>query len=199
MQNHKKQKPRIKGFPSKDANPIPYDEYDGCEDWEVDHDLLQKEDYPGLLCYRKQRAVRYPDDPYAQYYLGEAYVLNKEYDKAIQFLSEPHRENPSFPEYQHVILDALFALGKNEDDFDWVERPIILRMGPNIIEKCYEFLKLKRKPFTIGDLYNMFLGDYLLFTEQDLLKALDNDERFVVNKDDTLFIFSEVRVLRKKI
>jgi len=48
------------------------DEFDDFEDWEPYAELLEKEDYPGLVKYCEQRAVQRPDDLYAQYYLGDA-------------------------------------------------------------------------------------------------------------------------------
>jgi len=144
--------------------------------------LREKKDYPGLVSYCEGRAKRFPDDPYSQYYLGEAYVLNGEFEKAIQFLTKHHSEFPENIGFHHIILDALFALGKNEDDFDWIEGPVILRMSDEILNICYEFLKPKRKPRTICNLYTEFIiKGYLLFTEKDLLKALLNDNRFIVD------------------
>jgi tetratricopeptide (TPR) repeat protein len=168
------------------------------EEWEIDAELRDKEDYPGLVEYRKQRAERFHDDPYAQYYLAEAYVLNGEYEKAIEFLSEHHRRHPDNLDFQYVILDALFALGKTDDDFDWVQRPVILKMSSDILEACHEFLKFKRKPRSVGEIHGRFLlKGYLLFSEEDLLKALSEDRRFMVEDADA-DIFAKVRVAGKE-
>ena len=175
----------------------PDDEPYDVEEWEIDAELRDKEDYPGLVGYCKQRAERLPDDPYAQHSLGEAYVLNGEYEKAIEFLSEHHKHQPDNPDYHHVILDALYALGKTEDDFDWLEKPVILRMSTEILDACYEFLRSKRKPRSVNELYTPFVMEgYLLFREEDLLKALSEDSRFVVEEADA-GLFAEVRVARK--
>ena len=174
------------------------DEFDDFEAWEVHVELLEKQDYPALVKYCKRSAERYPNDPYPQFYLGEAYVLNGEYEKAIEFLSEYHRKQPDNMDFQHVILDALFALGKNEDDFNWIEQPLILRMSNEILNTCYEFLKRKRRPRTISEIYIEFvMKGYLLFTEEDLLRALMNDNRFIVDNADG-GVFAEVRVARKR-
>ena len=160
--------------------------------------FLDKEDYVGLVQYCKERALKNPDDPYAQFYLGHAYVLNSQYQKAIEFMQLHHKKYPRNWDYHFVILDALFALGKTEDDFDWVERPIILKMSSKIIDKCYEFMKRKRKPRSIMELYGMFvLEGYLLFSEKDLLNALLKDGRFEIDEPDSEF-WAEVSVVREK-
>ena len=175
----------------------PDDESYDFEEWETAAELRDEENYPGLVEYCKQRAERLPDDPYAQYYLGEAYVLNGEYEKAIEFLSEHHRRHPDNLDFQYVILDALFAWGKTDDDFDWVQRPAILRMSSEILDACYEFLKLKRKPRAVSEIHGRFLLEgYLLFTEEDLLKALSADGRFIVEDADA-DVFAKVRVAGK--
>lgn len=80
------------------------------EEWRAIH---ESQNYVGLVKYCQQRVEKFPDDPDVQYHLGEAYVLNGEYEKAIQCLSAPYRQNSNNPNFQHVILDALFALGKS--------------------------------------------------------------------------------------
>ena len=172
-------------------------DFDDFEAWEAVVELREKEDYPGLVRYCKQRAGRFPNDPYSQFYLGEAYVLNGEHEKAMELLSEHHRKQPDNMDFQHVILDALFALGKNEDDFDWAEKPVILRMSKEILNICYEYLRPKRKPRTISELYIEFvMKGYLLFAEEDLLKGLLGDKRFVVDNVEG-GVFAEARIVRK--
>jgi tetratricopeptide (TPR) repeat protein len=161
-------------------------------------EFLDKRDYPGLVQYCKQQAEQRSNDLYAQYNLGDAYVLNGEYEKAIQFMSEHHRRHPWNQDYQHVILKALFALGKTEDDFNWTEKPVVLRLSDNILDICYEMLKRKRKPRSLIELHTqLLLEGYLAFTEDDLLNALVNDGRFSVDNADSA-IWAEVKKARKK-
>jgi tetratricopeptide (TPR) repeat protein len=168
------------------------------EFWEAYQELIDRQDYPGLVRYAKQQAERYPDDPYAQYYLGDAYVLNGEYGKAIEFMTEYHRSNPWNSDFQHVILDALFALAKTEDDFDWVGKPVVLRMSQDIVDSCYELLRRKRNPRTVTELHSQFISKgYLLFTEDDLLQALVKDGRFTVENPDSVFS-AQIRIDSKK-
>ena len=131
-------------FFARNASPGKYGEkLDDIESREPYVKLIEEEDYPGLVRYCKQIAEQFSDGLYAQYYLGDAYVLNGEYEKAIEFLSEHHRKHPWNTDFQHVILKALFALDKTENDFYWAEEPVILRMSKDIIDSCYELLRLK--------------------------------------------------------
>jgi len=169
--NKNKSKAKIIKFPkpkpesiSDDYDDNYIDQYEEFELWELFQKLHEKEDYSALVKHCKEMSKKLPNNQYAQGYLGEAFVLNGEYEKAIQFLSEHHKKHPYNMDYQHVILDALFALGKNEDDFEWAEKPIVLRMSKEILDACYEFLKPKRKPRTISDLYTEFISKgYLLY------------------------------------
>ena len=199
-------KSRIIHYPNNRAKPaISSDIYgddaykDDFEAWEPLVEFREKKDYAGLVEYCKHRAERFFNDLYAQFYLGEAYVLNGEYDKAIQFLSHHHKKHPWNLDFQHVILDALFALGKNENDFDWIEKPIVLRMSDDVLDACYHFLKPKRKSCSVLDIHTNFITEgYLLFTEDDLFKALTEDERFIVEDVDKGLFLAQVRVVRKK-
>jgi len=196
-----KNKSKIIEFPYRKIKNKNKTEIEAEFDFEagVEHQkLIDNEDYADLVRSCKQIAKRNPGGLYAQYHLGNAYFLNGEYNKAIEFMADHHKKHPWNPDYKHVILDSLFALGKTEDDFNWIERPEILRMSTDIIDTCYEFLKRKRKPRSIMELYTLFVTEgYLLFSEKDLLKALLNDERFKVDKPESKF-WAEVRVVRKK-
>ena len=199
------EEPKIIHFYDNNVNPIPssdscggYTDEDDSEDWEPLVEFRDKKDYVGLVEYCKHIAKRFPNDLYAQFYLGEAYVLNGEYEKAIEFLSYHHKKHPLNIDFQYVILDALFALGKNENDFDWVKKPLILRMSDEILDACYHFLKPKRKSQSVLEIHTHFITEgYLLFTEDDLFKALIEDERFIVENLDQ-DVFAKVRIARKK-
>jgi tetratricopeptide (TPR) repeat protein len=168
------------------------------EGWEALSELHDEEDYPTLVKYCKEKLKKNPKDPYSQIYLGEAYVLNGDYEKAIQFLTRCLKNDPENIDFQYVILDALFALGKDETDYEWVEKPNILRMCKEIVDFCYEFLRPKRKPRTICDLFIEFIPKgYLLFNERDLLEALLRDERFIVSNTD-VEDFAKVIAVRRK-
>ena len=200
------EKSRIIQFPNKRAKPATssdncdnYADEDDFEAWEPLVEFREKKDYAGLVEYCKHRAKRFPKDLYAQFYLGEAYVLNGEYEKAIEFLSHHHKKYPWNTDFQHVILDALFALGKNENDFNWTEKPIVLRMTDGVLDVCYEFLKPKRKSRSVFDIHTYFdTKGYLLFTEEELFTALIEDDRFILEDVDQGACHAQVRIARKK-
>jgi hypothetical protein len=65
------------------------------------------------------------------------------------------------------------------------------------VDACYEFLKSKRKPRSVSELYTRFVMEgYLLFKEEDLLKALSEDSRFVVEDADAER-FAKIRLAGK--
>ena len=193
-----KKSPRV--FPARSISPKEHkDDFDDFEDWEPYAQLIEKQDYPGLVRYCKKRAEQRPDHLYAQYNLGHAYILNGEYENAIDFMSDHHRKHPWIGDYQHVILDALFALDKDEGDYNWVEKPVVLRLSENILDACYEFLKPKRKPRSVADLYIEFvMKGYLLFSDGDLYNALSTEQRFNVENPCEDQHLAKVQVVRKK-
>ena len=132
--------------------------YDCCEEWEIYAELMYAKDYPALLEYCRGEVERNPDDPDCQYRLGEAYVLNGQYEAAIDFMGACHREIPEHPAFQDIILDALFALGKAEDDFDWISKPEVLRLNRAILDKCYSVILPKRKPRDVEGLRISFMA-----------------------------------------
>lgn len=167
------------------------------EDWEEISDLYDEEDYPLLLQYCEKNYKESPDDPYSQYRLGEAYFLNGDYEKAIQFMKSCLLNFPENLDFQYVVIDALFALGKNENDFEWIQKPEVLRLDQEINDFFYNFLKAKRKPWTIIDLYGeLIMKGYLLFNEKDLFHALVVDDRFIV-KNSGSEASAEIVVNRK--
>jgi len=175
------------------------DEFDDLlEGWAPLVALREKGDIPALVDYCERMAERYPDDPHWQFELGEAYVLNGEYQRAIDFLTPHYRKESDYGDYHHVILDALFALGKNEDDYDWVQKPAVLRMSKEILDACHDYLTPKRKPRPVADLFIRLIscGEYAVFDEDDLLTELLQDDRFIVEHAKER-VFAEVRVRRE--
>jgi len=157
---------------------------DGYEDWEDDYELINKGDYEGLKMLRQKIAKDNPEDIHAQWRLGEAYVLCKEYEKAIDYLETLYGNNPDDGDIEHSILDALFALGKSERDFKWVSIPKVLRLNKEISDFCYEYLKGKRKARELDEVFcQLIVEGYLTFDEEELLNYLIKDGRFEFQND----------------
>lgn len=172
---------------------------DEFEEWEGDYDFIEKKDYQGLLKYRRRIAAERPDDFDAQIKLGEAYNLAGNYTKALEFLSTLIKEAPSHDDIQYYILDALFATGRNENDFDWIEKPVEVKLTKDVLDTCYNFLKPKRKPVSLSELSTIFiLKGYVTFSEEELLNALADDKRFAIDDPDNSVYFAEIQVTRKR-
>lgn len=103
------------------------------ESWEDHYDLHERRDYASLDTLCESEVRRRPDDLHAAERLADAYMLNKQYDKAVEFTTKIHREFPDIPSFQHRILDPLRALGRNEDDFKWTVRPKIIRLTSDFV------------------------------------------------------------------
>ena len=175
------------------------DEFDGSEDWEEDYYYYNKGDWNGLIKYREKMVKNYPEDSDVQWQLGEAYVLNSDFEKALEFLGKLYCKDPQDINVQHSILDALFGLDRNENDFNWIEKPAISRLNLEIIDICYDSIKHKRKQTGIIDLYINLMGDgYLTFEENDLLEAILNDGRFIVDGEDKLISEKYISVSKNK-
>ncbi|MDR3587129.1 MAG: tetratricopeptide repeat protein, partial [Desulfosporosinus sp.] len=170
---------------------------DGYEDWEDDYELISKGDYEGLKMLRQMIAKNNPEDIHAQWRLGEAYVLCKEYEKAIDYLRPLYRNNPDNEDIEHSILDALFASGKSERDYKWVSAPKILRLNKEISDFCYDYLKVKRKGRELDDVFCQLLVEgYLTFNEEELLHYLNTDGRFEFQNNT--YVHSTLLSVKKK-
>ena len=155
------------------------------ESWEDIYDFHERRDYAGLVAYCEEELRRSPKDLYAAERLAGAYVLNGDYETAISFGVGLHRAHPSISMFTRHILDALFAVGKTEHDFDWTIPPSVLRLDQRVIDDCYDLLRTKRKPRTIADFHVELWDDaYVAFSDDDLLQCLRDDARFVVNGTD---------------
>ncbi|WP_184307709.1 hypothetical protein [Aporhodopirellula rubra] len=154
------------------------------ESWKDHCDFHDRRDYVGLVAHCKNEVKRSPGDLYAAERLMQAFVLNGDYEDAIDFGATLERDHPGIGMFSHHILDALFAVGKTESDFPWAVQPSIIRLDRSVADDCYDFLRPKRKPRRLEDLQiELWLHDYVAFSDNDLLHYLKSDQRFVVNGD----------------
>ena len=166
------------------------------EDWEIYADFYERQDWLGLVVYCEKEVALDPDGLQVAERLVGAYHLNGDYEKAIEFASRIYKKYPDISAFQDMILDALFALGKSEDDFEWIEHPAVIRLSSDVADMCYDYLRLKREPRNLHELTVELqeLG-YLAFTEHDLLEYLQLDSRFIIS--DNCPLSAEISVQRK--
>lgn len=175
-----------------------FDNYD-FEEWEGDYQLIQEEDWAGLVKLRKQKAEKNLHDLHRQWRYGEALVLNQEFKLALEFLTPIYKREPEHMDVIHSILDALYGLGKTEKDFDWIEKPVVLKLNDETKNLCKDFLKNKRKPIPFTSLYEhlIFQSYYLTFKENDLYVYLKTDGLFKFSGNEKEFWDVDIKLLKK--
>jgi hypothetical protein len=172
-------------------------DYDDFEDWEDDANLIDKEDWKGLLKLRLERARNQPEDLCAQDRYGEALVLNRKYLEAIEFLTPIYKKYYDEGFGINWIMDALIGLGKTENDYNWIMKPKVLRLDKLTIDLCIKVLKGRRKHTEIFDLYILLMNeaDYLTFNEDELSKFLLKDvDNFTFMGDISRFWDLQIKI-----
>lgn len=172
----------------------------GLEDWEDDKILYEKEDWLRLLKLREERAKKNPSDLYAQQRFAEALNLNKRFADALKFITPLYRDNYEVGFGIHEIIEALHGLGKSESDFSWIVKPKIIKLDSDTLRLCVEFLKPKRKPSSISDIYCDLImqGDYYDFNEEQLAEfLLKNTDTIDIKTDSEYHWDMEIKLKRK--
>lgn len=79
---------------------------------------------------------------------------------------------------QYNLLDALFSVGKDETDVNWIVKPKLMRLDRNTLDYLYNFMK-RKKPRTIHELHlELYNEGYPAFNEDQLMAFLHLDNRF---------------------
>lgn len=167
------------------------------EDWEDDMILYEKEDWLNLLKLREERAKRNPSDLYAQQRFAEALNLNKKFSDTLDFIKPLYQDNYEVGFGIHEIIDALKGLSKTENDFDWIEKPTIIKLDSVSLKLCVDFLKPKKKLSRVTDIYCdlMMQGDYVDFNEEQLgIFLSENPDIFDIKKDGDYFWDMDIKL-----
>ncbi len=128
-----------------------------------------------------------PNDLAIRYHLGRLYLEIGDAEKVIEVIGAAHRAYPRLLDFQDLLLDALSALGQDEADFEWATELRIFRLDGVVTDRCYEFLKRKRRPRSAFELEaRLSLEGCCRFTQSELLEALARDERFIVDNRGVL-------------
>lgn len=115
--------------------------------------------------------------------LGRAYLWSGEPEAALEILAPLHRERPADREVQSLILESLFALGRSESDYPWVVAPEVVRVGPELLNRLAGLLAAQLSGCTLLDLCLAAAErGHPAFSAEDLLAALEADERFAVRR-----------------
>ena len=155
------------------------------EAWEAHVELEERGDYTGLIELCKREVARDPGDLHAVERLGDAFIKAERYLEAIGAVEPYHRRYPDIDGFHHIILDALFAMDLTEEDFQWSQRPVILRLCPELADWCHQYLRPKRKPRSALELHTeLIMSGYLTFDAEELMNFLRRDSRFAVDGDD---------------
>jgi hypothetical protein len=115
--------------------------------------------------------------------LGRALLWGGEAARALEVLAPVHRARPWDREVQHLMLDALSALGRSGDDFPWTLEPEIVPLGPPLLDELAVVLTANGGPATVLDLMLAVAErGYAAFTPRQLAAALEGDRRFRLHR-----------------
>lgn len=151
-------------------------------DWE--DELLDQENYETLVELRKGMVERQPDDARLYLHLADAYALNKDYRRGLEAATVAHRALPDLYECQELVLDLLFAQGHNEEHYDWIQKPSVVRLDDALLERCREYLSTMEHgcASTFDLVHDLFEGEYCCFDEEALARHLASDPTFKVER-----------------
>lgn len=139
-------------------------------------------DYRGLVRQCVLRATLHPGSLFHQVNLAEALVLAGHHERALALLTELHHRAPAAPDVQALILDVLRRQGRDVDDFEWIERPPLLRLDEPLLARCVEIIQTSRRPQSLPRLTGALACDgYCCFNDDELIAACRDDPRFLVS------------------
>lgn len=155
-----------------------YDEDYGFEISEEEQLLIENKDWPALVEMRREIAKQSPEDLYSWQRYAEALNLNGMHQEAIEAIEPFYRENHDLSFGVAEIIDALFGMGKTEDDFDWVEKPEVVKLNDETVSYCVKTLRRLSKPVNLYQLYENQLsrGEYLSFQIREFAEYLQEKE-----------------------
>lgn len=115
--------------------------------------------------------------------LGRAHLWNGEPNRALEVLAPLHRSRPWDREVHSLMLDALFLLGLDENDFPWTVEPVVVRLGPGLMDRLHELLRADGGQVSLLDLLVAVAEEgHPAFRSEELLDRLEEDERFAVRR-----------------
>ncbi|MCK4258367.1 MAG: hypothetical protein KAX49_05280 [Halanaerobiales bacterium] len=67
----------------------------------------------------------------------EVEYMDDDFEKTIDVLTVVLKEDPENIDAQLYVLDALFALGRDENSFEWDVKPLVIRISKTVADDCY--------------------------------------------------------------
>ena len=164
------------------------------EELEGDYELIPNEDWKSLKKTRRVKAEASPNDMHMQCLYAEALIFNDEFENALTFLTKLHHTEPQNPNIKNAICQALYALGKNESDFKWLQKPMVLKMDNEVTDLCYAFLILEKNPIPFLSLLECYQMkyDFVTFDEEELYNYLKEDPRFKITDENDAFWSADI-------
>lgn len=162
------------------------------EPWEEEYECFNNNDFLRLVEIRTRDLMKDKTDFELKIRLCEAYYLNEEYKRAFSGYSKLYNEDSENYDVIYGLIDCMKKLKIDINDFEWKKKPEILTAEEGL-EESYMFMKRKRKPRSVTELYLRLYGHvYLGFTEKELLARLLKDQRFVI-VDEIDGVFSKFK------
>ena len=172
-----------------------------CEEWGAETDFFDREDWENLLEFQKRKAEKDPTNLQYQEKYAIALNLNEKFEETLKLLEPLYRKNYESGFGINEIMVALLGLNKTEKDFKWIKKPLILKLDEETIKLCIEFLKSKRTPISVSDIYSYLIvkSDFIYFDEISLAKYLANfTYLFDLNDYSSDFLNMQIKLKKKK-
>lgn len=166
--------------------PIPVPEIQDAERgvavWQTESGAFESGTVDDYVDARREQLARSPHDDAARLELGRAYLWSGDAERSIEALDPLHRARPFDREVQSLILDALAMLRRSPADHPWVEKPVLVPLDDDLLDRLYSLLAAGRRPATVLDLCLSAADDgHPTFDADELLGALCADDRFLVH------------------
>ena len=84
--------------------------------------LIKAKDFSGAITIYKQMLIQHPEDVDIRLYLGKAYFLSGDYEKAEIELSEVIRQAPKYEDVYQILANVYFASNNNKKAISELEK-----------------------------------------------------------------------------
>jgi hypothetical protein len=182
-----------KNIPSEQEWEKEFEEkYGDFEGWEEEYDLVEAEDWEGLIKYYQRRISAGQEELCIN--VADVYIDIKEYDKAIEFLQPFHKKEPDNDTIQGTINKALNYKSRKEvlltrKDFDRMYGTDLLNLFYD--ENCE---KINNKSFkaNVNELFKKYeylsvdIDNNIYGIKKEIKELIKNEPRAYSTANDLL-------------